>query len=233
MIPTRNAALALAAYSIALAACTRPPPGSSPGFPGSAGGGPPPAAQEPRRTSAPAPAGVPGPRPSPAAPGAPGLKAAAPDRLIGSRPLVRLLPADYYLGPLEDLSGSVPGPRARAASAARTFLEGLMEGRLEAIGPDARDVIEFMLADLLDPGSRPLGWKLGRGIPRPEGGWIFPILLMTRTGRIPGEAFASEAPGSAWKVDLIVLNREEPIAVPGQEPMPFDPTIRTVKPTGR
>jgi hypothetical protein len=115
----------------------------------------------------------------------------------------------------------------------RRFLDGILEGKVDGAVPDARDVIEFMVGDLLDPESRPLGWRLGRGMPRPEGGWIFPILLSTRAGGIFGEAFAAETPGPGWGLDLVVLDREPGSAAPGQNPGTFDPTIRTVKPTGR
>lgn len=234
MIPTRNAGLLLTVLAIALASCTRPPAGAPPsGPPGVSETEPAPAAPEPRRPDRPSPPGASGPRPAPAVPGSEAQKAAAPDRLIGSRPLERILPAHFTLGPLEDLSGSVPGPRAEAAAAARKFLDGILEGRVDGAVPDARDVIEFMVADLLDPDSRPLGWRLGRGIPRPEGGWIFPILLSTRRGEVTGEAFAAETPGPGWGLDLVVLNRGPESAEPGQDPGAFDPTIRTVKPTGR
>lgn len=234
MIPPRNAGLGLAVLAIALAACTRSPAGAPPaGSPGVPAAEPSSAAPEPRRPERPSPPGVPGPRSAPAVPGTEALRAAAPDRLIGSRPLERLLPSHFTLGPLEDLSGSDPGPRAEAAAAARKFLEGILAGRVDGAVPDARDVIEFMVGDLLEPDSRPLGWRLGRGIPRPEGGWIFPILLSTGTGGIFGEVFAAETPGPGWGLDLVILNREPESAAPGQSPGAFDPTIRTVKPTGR
>lgn len=115
----------------------------------------------------------------------------------------------------------------------RAFLDGLLEGRVDVPVSDARDVIEFVSADLLTPDSRVLRWRLGRGLPRPEGGWIFPILLTTRTGKIRGEAFTAETRGSGWGLELIVLERGSESEEPGQEPGAFDPTIRTVKPTGR
>lgn len=237
MIPARNAVLlrallaAAVLASTALAACTRPPPGAAPpAYSGTSGEAPASAEPESRRVEPAARTGTSAVRPS--SPGDPPLRAAAPDRLIGTRPLARILPGDYSLGDLEDLSGS-RSPQSSAAEAARIFLNGLSEGRVEGAVPDARDVIVFMVKDLLDEETRILRWRLGRGIPRPEGGWIFPFLLVGRSYRILGEAIAADAPGSGWGMELVVLDRESEPWIPGGGRGLFDPTIRTVKPTGR
>ncbi len=242
MIPTRNAepllvflaaaVLASAALaSAALAACTRPPPdAASPGADGPSGEAAAPAKSGSRPIEPASRTGTPAARP--ASPGEPPLRAATPDRLIGNRPLARFLPADYSLGDLEDLSAS-GSPQSSAVDAARIFLDGLTEGRVEGAVPDARDVILFMVKDLLDDGSRVLRWRLGRGLPRPEGGWIFPVLLVGRKGRILGDAILADTPGTGWGLELVVLDRESEPWIPGGERGLFDPTIRTVKPTGR
>ena len=231
MVKKHNAGPILAAIAIALAACTRPPAPPPPqAQPGEAGipGSPEPGRSEPFGKPA-----TPASRtPSPAPP-APALRAAPQDRLIGTRPLARLSPWDFALGPLEDLSGTAPEPRTAAAESARVFLDGLLEGRVYGTVPDARDVILFMLADLPGGDLRIRRWRLGRGIPRPEGGWVFPILLETPEGRILGEAVVGEAPGTGWGLELVVLDRDGDPGTPGREAGLFDPTIRTVKPTGR
>ncbi len=147
--------------------------------------------------------------------------------------MARLSPGDFTLGPLEDLSGTAPEPRTAAAEAARVFLNGLLEGRVDGTVPDARDVIVFILGDLPGGDLRIQRWRLGRGIRRPEGGWIFPILLENPEGRILGEAVVGEAPGTGWGLELVVLDRNADPGKPGRSAKFFDPTIRTVKPTGR
>ena len=151
---------------------------------------------------------------------------------MGNRPLETLTPEDFKLGPLEDLSRTV-GERGAAVNATRDFLDGLVEGRVETADPGVRDVIVFMLENLTSKGYAISGWRMGKGLPRPEGGWIFPFLLVTRGERISGEALAASTPGAGWEMELVILRRAEGGARPREETGVFDPTIRTVKPTGR
>jgi len=234
VIRKHNAVPVIAALTLAaaLVACTRLPPGSDPAGARSGEGPATPVDSRPSNTESPAPAG-PGSRPASAAPAPQALRPAAPDRLIGTRPLERSVPADFHLGPLENLSVPSSSPRAAAAAAAAAFLAGLAEGRVESAGPGARDVIVFLVGELLEVDSRPTRWRLGEGIPRPEGGWIFPFLLYTRSGRVYGEALAAEAPEAGWGLELVVLDPDAEEADSGQGAGAFDPTIRTVKPTGR
>lgn len=231
MVKKHNAGPILAALSIALAACTRPP--ATPLPPVQPGGTGIPGSPESGRSEDSVSPGPPASRTPSPAPAVPALRAAPQDRLVGTRPLVRLSPADFTLGSLEDLSGTSPEPRTSAAEAARVFLDGLLEGRVDGTVPDARDVIVFMLGDLTDGDLRIRRWRLGRGIWRPEGGWIFPILLENPEGRILGEAVVGEAPGTGWGLELVVLVRDADPGEPGGSAGLFDPTIRTVKPTGR
>ncbi len=152
--------------------------------------------------------------------------------LIGGRPLDRIAAEDYTLGPMQDVSGIPAAPSGSAAGAVRHFLEELAEGRLDA-PPDSRDILELALADLLSGRVRVTGWRMGAGIPRPEGGYAFPVLLEAGDARTVGEVLAGFQEDSRWAVELVLLDAEELRGPAEAAPGPFDPTIRTARRKGR
>jgi len=166
-------------------------------------------------------------------PSVPEVRALPVDKLIGGRPLDRIVPEDYTLGPLQDLSNTASGDIYSAACAVREFLDGLREGRLSAAAPEARDILEFMLAELFSGKIRVIRWRMGAGTPRPEGGYTFPVLMDTGTGQTQGEVFVERTPKSAWRVELAIVDLEEIRLPRAKSQGAFDPTIRAVRRTGR
>jgi hypothetical protein len=156
------------------------------------------------------------------------------DKFIGERPLDRIAPEDYTLGPLADLSNLQPSAwRESAAGATREFLEGLAAGRLAAAAPGSEDVLTFLLGDLLTDRLRVTRWRMGAGVRRPEGGYSFPVLVEAGPGRTEGKVLVGYTTESGWAVELIALDVEA-LKIPGvKEHAAFDPTIRTIKSTGR
>lgn len=163
----------------------------------------------------------------------PAIRVLALDKFIGERPLDRKAAEDYTLGPLADLSGLSGAGGESAAGAARDFLEGLCEGRLTAEAPGFRDILAFLLQDLLSGPQRVTRWRLGRAARRPEGGYSFPVMLEAGTGRARGEVFVAYSAQTGWAVDLVSVDTSAFQVSASEGQGVFDPTIRTVKSTER
>lgn len=163
----------------------------------------------------------------------PVVRALAVDKFVGERPLDRKAPEDYTLGPLADLSGIPGAGRESAAGAARDFLEGLREGRLTAEAPGSRDILAFLLQDLLSGPQRVTRWRMAQAARRPEGGYSFPVMLEAGTGRSRGEVFVAYSAQTGWAVDLVSFDTSTFQASASEGQGVFDPTIRTVKSTER
>ena len=116
-----------------------------------------------------------------------------------------------------------------AAEAVRKFLEGLRENRLEATDPEARNALRFLLEEVLSNEFRVRRWRMGAGIQSPEGGFSFPVLLDSETGRVRGEIHAAYHSASGWGVDLAIIDTENRLETSGSHRKGFDPAIRTAE----
>lgn len=94
-------------------------------------------------------------------------------------------------------------------------------------------MIVFMLTDILAQDVRVTRWRLGRGRPRPDGAYSFPVILESAAGRFRGELLTARPPDGGWGVELAIIEKEDGPASAEQTAGAFDPTLLNTRRTER